>query len=113
MQNSIHFKHLNNSENRTCKIVLAPFNGGQPHGGVDLGPEYMLKHGLKEQIEETLNWKTEIIDPLKNLDLEKLKSEADLKEIEQSVKEIVKEAVKFSENSPLPDEGELYTEVYC
>ena len=82
MQNSIHFKHLNNSENRTCKIVLAPFNGGQPHGGVDLGPEYMLKHGLKEQIEETLNWKTEIIDPLKNLDLEKLKSEADLKEKE-------------------------------
>ncbi|HJD56393.1 MAG TPA: pyruvate dehydrogenase (acetyl-transferring) E1 component subunit alpha [Rickettsia endosymbiont of Pyrocoelia pectoralis] len=39
-------------------------------------------------------------------------TEADLKEIEQSVKEIVKEAVEFSENSLLPDEGELYTEVY-
>ncbi|MCZ6896378.1 MAG: pyruvate dehydrogenase (acetyl-transferring) E1 component subunit alpha, partial [Rickettsia endosymbiont of Ixodes ricinus] len=36
----------------------------------------------------------------------------DLKAIEQSVKEIVKEAVEFSENSPLPDEGELYTNIY-
>jgi len=40
-------------------------------------------------------------------------NEADLKEIEQSVKEIIKEAIEFSENSPLPSEGELYTEVYC
>lgn len=41
----------------------------------------------------------------------KYATEADLKEIEQSVKEIVKEAVEFSENSPLPDERELYTNI--
>lgn len=38
--------------------------------------------------------------------------ESGLKEIEQSVKDIVKEAVEFSENSPLPDEEELYTNIY-
>lgn len=36
-----------------------------------------------------------------------------LKEIERSVKEIVKEAVEFSENSPLPYEEELYTNIYA
>ena len=39
--------------------------------------------------------------------------EKSLKEIEQSVKEIIKEAVEFSENSPLPNEDELYTSVYA
>ncbi|KAL6925448.1 hypothetical protein ACO0SA_000044 [Hanseniaspora valbyensis] len=74
------FKHLKNDASRTVKIVLAPFNGGQPHGGVDLGPDYMMKHGLRYQIEEKLKWKTEVLEPLAGLDLENLKKEADLKE---------------------------------
>ncbi|WP_341789770.1 pyruvate dehydrogenase (acetyl-transferring) E1 component subunit alpha [Rickettsia endosymbiont of Polydrusus tereticollis] len=36
-----------------------------------------------------------------------------LKKIEQEVKDTIKEAVEFAENSPLPDEGELYTNIYC
>lgn len=36
-----------------------------------------------------------------------------LKKIEQEVKEIIKEAVEFAENSPLPAEQELYTNIYC
>jgi len=35
-----------------------------------------------------------------------------LKEIEQTVKEIVREAVEFAENSSLPNESELYTNIY-
>lgn len=43
---------------------------------------------------------------------EKLATEAELKEIESRVKDIVKEAVEFSQNSPEPDESEFYTDVY-
>ncbi|MFY9589986.1 pyruvate dehydrogenase (acetyl-transferring) E1 component subunit alpha [Rickettsia endosymbiont of Halotydeus destructor] len=36
-----------------------------------------------------------------------------LKKIEQNVKEVIKEAVEFAENSLLPEEQELYTNIYC
>lgn len=39
-------------------------------------------------------------------------NESDLKEIEVEVKAIIKEAVEFAENSPLPEEKELYTNIY-
>ena len=39
-------------------------------------------------------------------------SDAELKKIETEVKEIIKEATEFSENSPLPEESELYTNIY-
>ncbi|XBW35928.1 hypothetical protein QEN19_001500 [Hanseniaspora menglaensis] len=86
MSSQINFKHLVNDENRMCKIVLAPFNGGQPHGGVDLGAEYMMKHGLKQQIEEILKWNTEVLDPLNGVNLEQLKAEADEQEKETKPK---------------------------
>jgi pyruvate dehydrogenase E1 component alpha subunit len=38
-------------------------------------------------------------------------SEVELKQSEQKVKEIIKEAVDFSEQSPLPDEAALYSNV--
>jgi pyruvate dehydrogenase E1 component alpha subunit len=39
-------------------------------------------------------------------------TDAELKKIETEVKEIIKEATEFSENSPLPEESELYTNIY-
>ena len=42
----------------------------------------------------------------------KIASEADIKKIDDSVKEQVNEIVEFSKNSPEPDESELLTEIY-
>lgn len=44
-------------------IVLAPFSGGQPRKGVDLGPKFMLKQGLPTHLEE-LGYQVEINEPL-------------------------------------------------
>ena len=38
--------------------------------------------------------------------------DADVKKIEAEVKAMVEESVKFAEDSPLPDESELYTDIY-
>lgn len=70
------------------------------------------KYRSKEEVEQYKERDPLVIIRKTILD-NKYVTEADLKEIEQSVKEIVKEAVEFSENSPLPDEGELYTQVCC
>ena len=40
-------------------------------------------------------------------------SDSEFKEIEAQVKEQVEKAVKFAEESPLPDPKELYTDVYA
>ncbi|MCC8483360.1 MAG: pyruvate dehydrogenase (acetyl-transferring) E1 component subunit alpha [Rickettsia endosymbiont of Labidopullus appendiculatus] len=42
----------------------------------------------------------------------KYASEQQLKEIDKEVKDIIAEAVEFSESSDLPDEKELYTNIY-
>ncbi len=42
----------------------------------------------------------------------KLCNEEDFKKIDKEVKQIVDEAIEFAQNSPEPDEAELYTEVY-
>ncbi|KIJ89203.1 pyruvate dehydrogenase (acetyl-transferring) E1 component subunit alpha [Rickettsia asembonensis] len=68
------------------------------------------KYRSKEEVEQYKERDPLVIIRKTILD-NKYATEADLKEIEQSVKEIVKEAVEFSENSPLPDEGELYTNI--
>jgi pyruvate dehydrogenase E1 component alpha subunit len=39
-------------------------------------------------------------------------SENELKEVEKTIKEIIAQAVEFSENSPLPNDEELYTNIY-
>ena len=55
-------------------------------------------------------------DPLsdvKNIILiNKYAKEEDLKLIEKSIKDIVQDAVEFSENSPMPSEDELFTNIY-
>ncbi len=42
----------------------------------------------------------------------KICTEDDLKAIDKEIKKIIDEAVEFAQNSPEPDEAELYTEVY-
>lgn len=42
---------------RKLSIVSAPFSGGQPKGGVDKGPEYLLGGGLEKHL-QSLNWET-------------------------------------------------------
>ncbi len=69
------------------------------------------KYRSKEEVE---NYKEK--DPLteaKEVILAKnYANDAELKTIETEIKEIVREATEFSENSPLPEESELYTNVY-
>lgn len=69
------------------------------------------KYRSKEEV-ETYKERDPITEIRKIILENNYASEADLKEIEQSVKEIIKEAVEFLENSPLPDEEELYTNIY-
>jgi pyruvate dehydrogenase E1 component alpha subunit len=56
-------------------------------------------------------------DPIKlfsaSLKEEGVLSDAEFKEIEAQVKEQVEKAVRFAEESPLPDPKELYTDVYA
>lgn len=69
------------------------------------------KYRTKEEVEEY-----KVRDPLtdvRNKILEKAyATEEDLKEVEKKVKVIINEAAEFSENSHLPNEAELYTDVY-
>ncbi len=55
-------------------------------------------------------------DPIANLRIyineNKLASEDEIKEIDARIKEIVKECVKFAEESPYPDPSALYEDVY-
>lgn len=60
--------------NKEATIISAPFSGGQPKGGVELGPEYILNAKFKEQI-ENLGWKVNVEHPLKGTNFETLKTE--------------------------------------
>ncbi|KAK7196869.1 arginase [Novymonas esmeraldas] len=51
--------HYNFYKEKKMGIVLAPFSGGQPCSGVELGPDYLLKQGLQQDMEK-LGWKTTI-----------------------------------------------------
>lgn len=59
---------------KRATIVTAPFSGGQPKGGVELGPEYILKHGFQKQV-ESLGWDTIVARPLEGRDLESKKTD--------------------------------------
>jgi pyruvate dehydrogenase E1 component alpha subunit len=69
------------------------------------------KYRTKEEVE---NYKSS--DPLENLKHKildnKFLSEEEVKKIETKVKNLIQEAVAFSENSPEPDESQLYTDIY-
>ncbi|MDR0296864.1 MAG: pyruvate dehydrogenase (acetyl-transferring) E1 component subunit alpha [Rickettsia sp.] len=69
------------------------------------------KYRNKDEVE---NYREQ--DPISHIKstilLNQYASEERLKEIEKEVKEIIVEAVEFSEKSALPDEEELYTNIY-
>lgn len=70
------------------------------------------KYRSKEEV-ESYKEKRDPIEHVRNIILSnKYSTEVELKTIEQEVKNIVKEAEEFSINSPLPDETELYTDIY-
>ncbi len=70
------------------------------------------KYRTKEEVEEYKN--QDPIEKVKKVILEeKYASEQDLESIENKIEQIVNESVEFSENSPLPDPSELYTDVYA
>ena len=56
------------------------------------------------------------LDPIDSLrshiEKNKIASEAEIKKIDDSVKNEVNEIVEFAKNSPEPDESELLTEIY-
>ncbi|KAK6461592.1 arginase [Scheffersomyces coipomensis] len=58
---------------RKAAIITAPFSGGQPKGGVELGPEYILNAGFEKQI-SSLGWETEVKHPLQHTTFESMKS---------------------------------------
>ncbi len=70
------------------------------------------KYRTKEEVQDF----REHHDPIDNAKARLLKegtlSESDLKQIDKEVKAIVAEAVDFAKESPEPDPGELYTDVY-
>ncbi|KAG5492560.1 hypothetical protein JKF63_01138 [Porcisia hertigi] len=60
-----HLQQYKFYKEKKMSIVLAPFPGGQPHSGVELGPEYLLKNGLQRDMEK-LGWKAtvkQVFDP--------------------------------------------------
>lgn len=69
------------------------------------------KYRAKEEVDE---YKEQ--DPLINVKNKILENsyanDEELKKLEKDIKDIIQEAVEFAENSPLPDESELYTDVY-
>lgn len=69
------------------------------------------KYRTKEEV-ESYKGKDPLSEAKEQLVAKNYASEADLKTIESQIKEIVKEAVEFAENSPLPEERELYTDIY-
>jgi pyruvate dehydrogenase E1 component alpha subunit len=69
------------------------------------------KYRTKEEVEEYK--KRDPIEQVRATILENnLATEADLDAIEQKIKEIVAESVRFSEESAFPDPKEAYTDVY-
>ncbi|CAN3356489.1 hypothetical protein DICA3_C03378 [Diutina catenulata] len=58
---------------KKATIVTAPFSGGQPKGGVELGPQYMLEAGFQKQL-SALGWDTEVAEPLKDSSFEERKT---------------------------------------
>ncbi|KAF3988569.1 hypothetical protein FT663_03982 [Candidozyma haemuli var. vulneris] len=55
-------------------IIAAPFSGGQPKGGVDLGPRYILEAGFEKQL-QGLGWTTQVAHPLEGHAFESRKTD--------------------------------------
>jgi pyruvate dehydrogenase E1 component alpha subunit len=69
------------------------------------------KYRTKEEVEEYK--KQDPIEQVRSVLIsKKWATDADLEKIEDKINEIVLDSVEFSENSPYPDESELFTDVY-
>lgn len=69
------------------------------------------KYRSKEELEEYKN-QDPIAGVLDVISKNKYASEKELKDIEKRVNDIVEESVKFAEDSPYPDDSEIYNDVY-
>lgn len=70
------------------------------------------KYRPKEEVTD-IREKRDPIDFVKNVILkEKLFEEDELKTTDKEIRDLMNEVVEFSKNSPLPDEGELFTDIY-
>lgn len=59
---------------RKATIITAPFSGGQPKNGTELGPKFILDAGFKSQIEE-LGWEVDTKHPLEGTNYEDLRTD--------------------------------------
>ena len=70
------------------------------------------KYRSKEEVAK-IRKESDPIDTIRSMILnDKTITEESLKEIDKKTKVIVQSAVDFAQDSPLPDESELYTDVY-
>ena len=69
------------------------------------------KYRTKDEVED-YKQKDPISQVLKTIEDNKLASEKEIKEIQNEVKQIVEESVKFAEESPDLEPDELYEDVY-
>lgn len=60
---------------KKATLVLAPFSGGQPKGGVEKGADALMEAGIQSQLEE-LGWSTSVSEPLKGTSFEADKLDA-------------------------------------
>lgn len=74
MTTEITTPHFDFFDEKKVGIVLAPFSGGQPKSGVENGPKYLMKQGLRHDL-ETLGWTTSVEEPLQGKDLEARKND--------------------------------------
>ena len=59
---------------KKATIITAPFSGGQPKGGVELGPEYIMNAGFEKHI-ANLGWDVKVENPLDDTSFEDKKTD--------------------------------------
>lgn len=76
---------------------------------------HSMSDPAKYRTKEEVNEYKEKFDPITQLEehllSKKIANKAELEKMEAKILEVVKDAIEFSQNSPLPDESELYTDI--
>ncbi len=76
---------------------------------------HSMSDPAKYRTKEEVNEYKEKFDPITQLEnhllSKKITNKAELEKMEAKVLEVVKDAIEFSQSSPLPDESELYTDI--
>jgi len=70
------------------------------------------KYRTKEEVADYKENKDPISTFAKKIIANKLATEEELKELDKQIKAQIKEVEQFAKDSPLPDESELYTDIY-